>query len=128
KARKEEKKSFELENRQLCEDLAKEKLEKEKLEEKIKELEKTISKHPDILEKATTEAAYKAIEEFKATEGKELEEKASDIALSTIIYNIFCEYPDFDFSILGEEVVELVQSWREVEAAKTGDGGASTSA
>ncbi|PON69413.1 hypothetical protein PanWU01x14_088540, partial [Parasponia andersonii] len=110
KAREEEKKSFELENQYLCEDLAKEKLEKEKLEEKIKELEKTISEHPDILERATTEAAHKAIEEFKATEGKELEEKASDITSSTIIYNIFCEHPDFDLSILGEDVVELVQS------------------
>ncbi|PON67920.1 hypothetical protein PanWU01x14_099170, partial [Parasponia andersonii] len=77
------------------------KLKKEKLEEKIKELEKTISEHPDILKEATTEAAYKAVEEFKATEGKELEEKASDVASSTIIFNIFCEHPDFDFSILG---------------------------
>ncbi|PON54145.1 hypothetical protein PanWU01x14_196940, partial [Parasponia andersonii] len=58
---------------------------------------------------ATTEAAHNAVEEFKATEGKELEEKAADIASSIIIYNIFCEYPDFDFSILGEDVVELVQ-------------------
>ncbi|PON44694.1 hypothetical protein PanWU01x14_264770 [Parasponia andersonii] len=116
------------ERRQLLEGLAKEKSEKEKLEEKIKDLEKTISEHPDRMEEATTEAAHKAIEEFKATEVKELEDKASDIALSTIIYNIFCEHLDFDFSILGEDVSELVHSWREDEATKTEDGGASTSA
>ncbi|PON63197.1 hypothetical protein PanWU01x14_132910, partial [Parasponia andersonii] len=128
KNREEEKKAFDLERQQLLEGLAKEKFEKEKLEKKIKDLEKTISEHPDRMKEATTEAAHKAIEEFKATEVKELEEKASDITSSTIIYNIFCEHPDFDFSILGEDVVELVHSWREDEATKTRDGGASTSA
>ncbi|PON76036.1 hypothetical protein PanWU01x14_037520 [Parasponia andersonii] len=97
----------------MREDLVKEILEKEKLEEKIKELEKTISEHPNILKKAMAEVARKAVEEFRATEGKELEEKTSDIASPTIIYNIFCEHPDFDFSILGEDVVELIQSWKE---------------
>ncbi|PON61336.1 hypothetical protein PanWU01x14_147130 [Parasponia andersonii] len=124
KAHEEEKKAFDLERQQLLEGLAKEKFEKEKLEEKIKELEKTISKHLDRMK----EAARKAVEEFKAIEVKELEDKASDIVSSTIIYNIFCEHPDFDFSILGEDVVELVHSWREDEITKTGDGGASTSA
>ncbi|PON35695.1 hypothetical protein PanWU01x14_334330, partial [Parasponia andersonii] len=106
KAREEKRKAFELERQQLT----KEKPEKEKLEEKIKELEKIISEHPDRMKEATTDAAHKAIEEFKATEGKELEEKASDITSSTIIYNIFCEHPNFDFSILGEDMVELIQS------------------
>ncbi|PON67352.1 hypothetical protein PanWU01x14_103330 [Parasponia andersonii] len=128
KARKEEKRAFDLERQQLLEGLAKEKFEKEKLEEKIKELEKTISDHPDRMKEATTETTHKAVEEFKATEVKELEDKASDIASSTIIYNIFCEHPDLDFSILGEDVIELVQSWKEDEATKTRDGGASTSA
>ncbi|PON68171.1 hypothetical protein PanWU01x14_097310 [Parasponia andersonii] len=108
KTREKEKNSFELKKQQLCEDLAKEKLEKEKLDEKIKELEKTISEHPDILKEATTETARKAVEEFRATEGKELEEKVSDIASSTMICNIFCEHPGFNFSILGEDVVKLV--------------------
>ncbi|PON69939.1 hypothetical protein PanWU01x14_084030, partial [Parasponia andersonii] len=110
KAQEEEKTAFNLERQQLLEDLAKEKLEKENLEEKVKELEKTISEHPDRMREVTTEAVHKAIEEFKATEVKELEDKASDIASSTIIFNIFCEHPDFDFSILGEDMVELVQS------------------
>ncbi|PON53253.1 hypothetical protein PanWU01x14_203660, partial [Parasponia andersonii] len=126
KTREEERNSFELEKQQLCEELAKKKLKKEKLEKKIKELEKTIIEHPDVLKKATKEAACKAVEEFRATESKELEDKASDIASSTIIYNIFCEHLDFDFSILGEDVVELVQSWKETKAAKNGE--ASTSA
>ncbi|PON59727.1 hypothetical protein PanWU01x14_157840, partial [Parasponia andersonii] len=69
-----------------------------------------------------------SVEEFKATEVKELENKASDITSSTIIYNIFCEYPDFYFSILSEDVVELAHSWREDETTKTGDSGVSTSA
>ncbi|PON52912.1 hypothetical protein PanWU01x14_205950, partial [Parasponia andersonii] len=128
KAREEEKKAFDLERQQLLEGLAREKSEKEKLEEKIKDLEKTISEHPDRMKEATVEAAHKAIKEFKATEVKELEDKASDIASLTIIYNIFCEHSDFDFSILSEDVVELVHSWREDEATKTGDGGASISA
>ncbi|PON56576.1 hypothetical protein PanWU01x14_179890 [Parasponia andersonii] len=128
KPRTEERKAFELERRQLLEGLTKERLEKEKLEEKIIELDKVISEHPDRMKEATTATAHKAIEEFKATKGKELKEKASDIASSTIIYNIFCEHPAFDFSIFGEDVIELVQSWREAKAAKTGDGGASTSA
>ncbi|PON78183.1 hypothetical protein PanWU01x14_021650 [Parasponia andersonii] len=127
KAREEEKKAFELERQQLLEGLAKEKLKKENLEEKVKELEKTISEHPDRMREATTEAVHKAIKEFKATKVKELKDKASDIASSTIIFNIFFEHPDFDFSVLGEDVVELVQSWRE-DTAKTGDGSASTSA
>ncbi|PON72553.1 hypothetical protein PanWU01x14_065880, partial [Parasponia andersonii] len=78
------------------------------LRKKIKELEKTISEHPDVLKAATVETARKAIEEFRATKGKELDEKANDITSSTIIYNIFYEHPDFDFLILGEDVVELV--------------------
>ncbi|PON51512.1 hypothetical protein PanWU01x14_215940, partial [Parasponia andersonii] len=127
KAREEAKKAFDLERQQLLEGLAKEKLEKENLEEKVKELEKTISEHPDHMKEATTEAVHKAIEEFKATEVKMLEDKASDNASSTIIFNIFCEHPDFEFSILGEDVVELVQSWREEKITKTGDGRASTS-
>ncbi|PON48538.1 hypothetical protein PanWU01x14_236450, partial [Parasponia andersonii] len=126
KAREEEKKAFDLEKQQLLEGLAKEKLEKENLEEKVKELEKTISEHPDRMREATTEAVHKAIEEFKTTEVKELEDKASDITSSTIIFNIFCKHPDFDFSILGEDVVELVQSLRE-DTAKTRDVGAITS-
>ncbi|PON67560.1 hypothetical protein PanWU01x14_101970, partial [Parasponia andersonii] len=111
---------------QLREDLAKEKLEKEKLEEKVKELKKTISEHPDVLKEVTIEVVRKAVEEFKATEGKELEEKASDLASSTIIYNIFYEHPDFDFSIFGEDVVELVQSRKEIEASKDHGAGKST--
>ncbi|PON79170.1 hypothetical protein PanWU01x14_012860, partial [Parasponia andersonii] len=110
KAQEEEKKAFDLERQQLLEGLAKEKLEKENLEEKVKELEKTISEHPDRMKEATTEAVHKAIEEFKATEVKEHEDKASNIASLTIIFNIFCEHPNFDFSILGKDVVELVQS------------------
>ncbi|PON94264.1 hypothetical protein TorRG33x02_100020, partial [Trema orientale] len=93
-------------------------LEKEKLEEKIKELEKIISEHPDALKEAMKKVDHKAIEEFKTTESKELEEKASDIASSTIIYNIFYEHPEFDFSILGEDVVKLVESWKVAEAAR----------
>ncbi|PON56600.1 hypothetical protein PanWU01x14_180130, partial [Parasponia andersonii] len=126
KAREEERTAFNLEKQQMREDLAKERLAKENLEEKVKELEKVISEHPDRMREATTEAVHKAIEEFKATEVKELEDKASDIASSTIIFNIFCEHPDFDFSILGEDVVELVQRWRE-DITKAGDGGASPS-
>ncbi|PON59417.1 hypothetical protein PanWU01x14_159270 [Parasponia andersonii] len=126
KARKEEKTAFDLKRQQLLEGLAQEKLEKKNLEEKVKELEKTISEYPDRMREATTEVVHKAIEEFKATEVKELEDKASDIASSTIIFNIFCEHPNFDFSILGEDVVELVQSWKE-DTAKVGNGGASTS-
>ncbi|PON71870.1 hypothetical protein PanWU01x14_070570 [Parasponia andersonii] len=108
--RKEERNSFESEKQQLCKDPAKEKFKNEKLEEKIKEFEKTISEHLDVLKKATAEAACKAVEEFRATEGKELKEKANDIASSTIIYNIFREHPDFNFSTLGKDVVELVQN------------------
>ncbi|POO04202.1 hypothetical protein TorRG33x02_005060, partial [Trema orientale] len=104
KTREDEKSTFESERKQLCEDLEKEKLEKEKLEEKVKDLEKTISEHPDALKKAAEEAGHKAAEDFKVTEVKELEEKASDIASSTIIYNIYCKHPEFDFSILGEDV------------------------
>ncbi|PON64452.1 hypothetical protein PanWU01x14_125210, partial [Parasponia andersonii] len=126
KAREEERTAFNLEKQQMLEDLAKERLTKENLEEKVKELEKVISEHLDHMREATTEAVHKAIEEFKATEVKELEDKASDIASSTIIFNIFCKYSDFDFSILGEDVVELVQSWRE-DTTKAGDGGASPS-
>ncbi|PON54792.1 hypothetical protein PanWU01x14_192980 [Parasponia andersonii] len=126
KAREEERMNFNLEKQQMLEDLAKKRLIKENLEEKVKELEKVISEHPDRMREATTEAVHKAIEEFKATEVKELEDKASDIASSTIIFNIFCEHPDFDFSILGEDVVELVQSWRE-DTTKAGDAGASPS-
>ncbi|PON58608.1 hypothetical protein PanWU01x14_164980 [Parasponia andersonii] len=99
----------------MFKDLAKERLAKENLEEKVKELEKVISEYPDRMREATTEAVHKAIEEFKATKVKELEDKASDIASSTIIFNIFCEHLDFDFSILGEDVVELVQSWKEIQ-------------
>ncbi|PON56045.1 hypothetical protein PanWU01x14_184040, partial [Parasponia andersonii] len=110
KTREEERKSFELENQQLHKDLAKEKLEKEKLKKKLQELKKTISEHPDILKEATAKLARKAVEEFRATKGKELEEKTSNITSSTIIYNIFYGHLDFDFSILGEDVVELVQS------------------
>ncbi|PON58649.1 hypothetical protein PanWU01x14_165390, partial [Parasponia andersonii] len=124
KAREEERGAFDLEKQQLLKELAKEKLEKENLEEKVKELEKTISEHPDRIREATTEAIHKAIKEFKATEVKELQDKASDIASSTIIFNIFCEHQDFDFSILGEDVVELVQSWRE-NTTKAGDGSTS---
>ncbi|PON66753.1 hypothetical protein PanWU01x14_107900, partial [Parasponia andersonii] len=126
KAREEERTAFNLEKKQMLEDLAKERLAKENLEEKVKELEKIISEHPDRMRELTTEAVHKAIEEFKATEVKELEDKASDIASSTIIFNIFCEHPDFDFSILGENVVELVQSWRE-DTTKARDDGASPS-
>ncbi|PON79602.1 hypothetical protein PanWU01x14_008340, partial [Parasponia andersonii] len=98
KAWEEERTAFDLERQQLLENLAKEKLEKENLEEKAKELEKTISEHPDRIREATTEAVHKAIE----------------------------EHLDFDFSILGEDVVELIQSWRE-DTAKAGDGGANPS-
>ncbi|PON46223.1 hypothetical protein PanWU01x14_253470, partial [Parasponia andersonii] len=111
---------------QMLEDLNKEKLAKENLEEKVKELEKVVSEYPNRMREATTEAVHKAIEEFKATEVKELEDKARDIASSTIVFNIFCEHPDFDFSILGEDMVELVQSWKE-DTTKTGDDGASPS-
>ena len=133
KTRESEKESFESEKKQLRENLEKTKLEKEKLEERVKELEKTISEHPDALKKAAEEAGRRAVEDFKASEVKELEEKASDIASSTIIYNIYCEHPEFDFSILGEDVVELVNSWREAEkeaeAVKNATStGASTSA
>ncbi|PON82324.1 hypothetical protein TorRG33x02_218190, partial [Trema orientale] len=133
KTRKDEKSSFELEKKQLQEDLEKAKLEIGKLEEKVKSLEKTITEHPEALKKATEEAGRKAIEDFRATEVKEIEEKASDIASSTIIFNIYCEHPEFDFSILGEDVVELVNSWREAEkeaeAVKNATStGASTSA
>ena len=124
KTREEEKNSFESEKKQLCEDLEKEKLAKEKLEEKVKALEKAISEHADALKKVAEEAGRKAVEDFKANEVKELEEKASDLASSTIIYNIFCEHPEFDFSILGTDVVELVQSWKGAEAAEK--SGAST--
>ncbi|PON71774.1 hypothetical protein TorRG33x02_253660, partial [Trema orientale] len=125
----EEKNSFESEKKQLQEDLEKEKLEKEKLEEKIKTLEKTITEHPEALKKAAEEAGRKAIEDFNATEVKEIKEKASDIASSTIIYNIYFEHPEFDFSILGEDIVELVNSWKEAEAVeKAAETGASTSA
>lgn len=128
KTREDEKSSFELEKKQQREDLAKEKLEKERLEEKIKGLEKTISEHSDALKKAVEEAGRKAVEDFKATEVKELEKKASDIASSTIIYNIYCEHPEFDFSILGEDVIELIKSWKDAEAAeKTADRGAGAS-
>ncbi|PON31842.1 hypothetical protein PanWU01x14_366440 [Parasponia andersonii] len=105
----------------MLEDLNKEKLAKENLEEKVKELEKVVSEYPDSMREATTETVHKAIEEFKATEVKELEDKASDIASSTIIFNIFCEHPDFDFSILGEDMVELVQSWKEGAELERGD-------
>ncbi|PON69746.1 hypothetical protein PanWU01x14_085300, partial [Parasponia andersonii] len=107
KAREEDKTAFILEKQQLFEDLAREKLAKEKLEEEVKELKKVASEFPERMKEATGEAVHKALEEFKATEVKELEEKASDIASSTIIFNIFCEHPDFDFSILGKDVVEL---------------------
>ncbi|PON52575.1 hypothetical protein PanWU01x14_208270, partial [Parasponia andersonii] len=122
KAWEEEKANFLLEKQQMLEDLNKEKLAKENLEEKVRELERVASEYPDRMREATTEAVHKAIEEFKATEVKELEDKASDIASSTIIFNIFCEHPDFDFSILGEDVVELVQSWKE-DTDKAGDDG-----
>ncbi|PON42576.1 hypothetical protein PanWU01x14_280760, partial [Parasponia andersonii] len=72
----------------MLEDLAKERLEKENLEEKIKELKKIISEHPDRMREAIIEAVHKAIEDFKTTEVKELKDKASDIASSTIIFNI----------------------------------------
>ena len=128
KTLQDEKSSFESEKKQLQEDLEKAKLEIGKLEEKVKNLEQTITEHPEALKKATEEAGRKAIEDFRATEVKEIEEKASDIASSTIIYNIYCEHPEFDFSILGEDVVELVNSWREAEAAeKAAEVGASTS-
>ena len=128
KTLQDEKSSFELEKKQLCEELEKEKLEKEKLEEKITGLEKVISEHADALKRVAEEAGRKAVEDFRANEVKEIEEKASDIASSTIIYNIYCEHPEFDFSILGEDVVELVNSWREAEAAeKAAEVGASTS-
>ncbi|PON77968.1 hypothetical protein PanWU01x14_023220, partial [Parasponia andersonii] len=127
KAWEEEKANFLAEKQQMLEDLSKERLAKENSEEKVKELEKVVSEYPDRMREATNEAVHNAIEEFKTTEVKELEEKASDIASSTIIYNIFCEHPDFDFSILGEDVVELVESWKE-DTGKTGDeGGASPS-
>ncbi|PON41410.1 hypothetical protein PanWU01x14_290040 [Parasponia andersonii] len=126
KAWEEEKANFLLEKQQMLEDLSKEKLAKENLEEKVKELERVASEYPDRMREAITETVNKAIEEFKATEVKELEDKASDIASLTIIFNIFCEHPDFDFSILGEEVVELVQSWKE-DTNKAGDDGASPS-
>ncbi|PON41641.1 hypothetical protein PanWU01x14_288150, partial [Parasponia andersonii] len=71
KAHEEERKAFELERQYLLESLTKEKLEKEKLEEKIKELKNIIFEHSNRMKEATTEAAHKAIEEFKATEGKE---------------------------------------------------------
>ncbi|PON76707.1 hypothetical protein PanWU01x14_033930, partial [Parasponia andersonii] len=126
KAWEEERANFHSEKQQMLEDLNKEKLAKENLEEKVNKLEKVVSKYLDRMREATTEAVHKAIEEFKATEVKELEDKASDIASSTIIFNIFCEHPDFDFSILGEDVVELVQSWKE-DTNKAGDDGASPS-
>ncbi|PON48940.1 hypothetical protein PanWU01x14_233410, partial [Parasponia andersonii] len=126
KAWEEERMTFHSEKQQMFEDLAKERLAKENLKEKVKELEKVVSEYQDRMREATTEAVHKAIEEFKATEVKELEDKASDIASSTIIFNIFCEHPDFDFSILGEDVVELVQSWKE-DTTKAGDDGASPS-
>ena len=125
KTREDESNSFESEKKQLREDLEKEKLEKEKLVEKIKTLEKAISEHENVLKKVAEEAGRKAVDDFKANEVKELEEKASDLASSTIIYNIYYEHPEFDFSILGEDVVELVQSWKDSEAAEK--RGASTS-
>ncbi|PON61214.1 hypothetical protein TorRG33x02_282350, partial [Trema orientale] len=67
KTRKDEKTSFELEKKQLQEDLEKAKLEIGKLEEKVKNLEKTITEHPEALKKATEEAGRKAIEDFRAT-------------------------------------------------------------
>ncbi|PON40479.1 hypothetical protein PanWU01x14_297210, partial [Parasponia andersonii] len=87
KAWEEERANFHSEKQQMLEDLNKEKLAKENLEEKVKELEKVVSEYPDRMREATTEAVHKAIEEFKATEVKELEDKASDIASSTIIFN-----------------------------------------
>ncbi|PON77046.1 hypothetical protein PanWU01x14_030550 [Parasponia andersonii] len=126
KAWEEERANRLLEKQQMLEDLSKERLAKENSEEKVRELEKVVSEYPDRMREATSEAVHNAIEEFKATEVKELEEKASDIASSTIIYNIFCEHLDFDFSILGEDMVELVQSWKE-DTDKTGDDGASPS-
>ncbi|PON33611.1 hypothetical protein PanWU01x14_351360, partial [Parasponia andersonii] len=122
-----EKANFLAEKQQMLEDLSKERLAKENSEERVKELEKVVSEYPERMREATNEAVHNAIEKFKTTEVKELEEKASDIASSTIIYNIFCEHPDFDFSILGEDVVELVESWKG-DTGKTGDeGGASPS-
>ncbi|PON72107.1 hypothetical protein PanWU01x14_069490 [Parasponia andersonii] len=126
KAPEEDRTAFNLEKQQMFEDLARERLAKEKLEEEVRELKKVASEYLERMREATTEVVHKAIEEFKAIEVKELEEKASDIVSSTIIFNIFCEHPDFDFSILGEDVVELVQSWKE-DATKAGDDGASPS-
>ncbi|PON64516.1 hypothetical protein PanWU01x14_123930 [Parasponia andersonii] len=84
----------------------------EKLEERIKELGNTISQHPNALK----DAGCKAVEELKATNGKELKDKASDIAMLAIIYNIYCKHPGFDFSFLGNDIVKLIQSWKANEA------------
>ncbi|PON48309.1 hypothetical protein PanWU01x14_238380 [Parasponia andersonii] len=58
KAWEEEKANFLLEKQQMLEDLNKEKLAKENLEEKVRELERVASEYPDRMREATTEADF----------------------------------------------------------------------
>ncbi|PON68489.1 hypothetical protein PanWU01x14_094600 [Parasponia andersonii] len=109
KKTQEEKNNFESKKKQLQESVAKEKLEKKQLEEYVKELEKTISQYLD----AFKEAGRKAVEDFKATDGKEHEDKANNITTSTIIYNIYFGHPRFNFSFLGKDIVEFVRVRRQ---------------
>ena len=61
------------------------------------------------LEKETTTLKNKAKKDFiQSTEFEEHLGQAIDAAVGDMIFTIFMKYPKFDYSCLGERVIELV--------------------